>query len=360
LRQTIMSYSSKRTGLASLVAAACLSVTLSVSWQLPAAAWDRGNVETFAVLPDGATGPEGIAIGPDGNVYVTTFGFNSSGPVAGPGQLYVFRDNDGKLIRQVSIAGSTAQLLGLDFHPVTHLLLVIDFGAGNVRSVDPNTGSSSVCITVPPGSPGLNALTFDSAGNVYISDSFQGTIWKKTGPGCGAATNWLTHPLLTPGGVPPFGANGLQFNKAGNILFVANTANDQVIAIPVSGGAAGTPQVFVNSINGADGLVLDKDDNIWVAANQADEIVVLDPTGKAIAKLGDFDGITKDGVGRGLLFPASPVFSRDKQVLYVTNLALDIRLFGLAQSADSQWTAKVTRYSVSKLKARIPKAFDKD
>jgi hypothetical protein len=30
---------------------------------------------------------------------------------------------------------------------------------------------------------------------------------------------------------------------------------------------------------------------IWVAANQAVEIVVVDPTGKVIAKLGDFDGV---------------------------------------------------------------------
>src|SRR5262249_25188889 len=154
---------------------------------------------------------------------------------------------------------------------------------------------------------GLNALTFDSAGNVYISDSFQGIIWKRTGPGCGAATAWVTSPLLQPNGVPPFGANGMQFNNAGSALFVANTANRQVIRIPVLAvGAAGAPAVFVNSINGADGLIIDSSDNIWVAANQADEIVVLDPTGKAIAKLGDFDGVTKDGVGRELLFPASP------------------------------------------------------
>jgi hypothetical protein len=346
-----MQNSKRRLGLGA-IAGAGLAVLMTGA---PAQAWDRGDVDTFAVLPAGATGPEGIAVSASGDVYVATFGFNTTGPVAGPGKVYVYND-DGRLLRTLSVAGSTAQLLGLDFRPTDHVLLVIDFGAGNVKSVNPQTGAASVCITVPtpPASTGLNALTFDAAGNTYISDSFQGIIWKKTGPGCGPATAWVTSPLLTTTGVPPFGANGLQFNKAESAMFVANTGNDQVIRIPVTGGTPGTPVVFVNSINGADGLILDRNENIWVAANQADEIVVLDPTGKAIAKLGDFDGIGKNGVPRGLLFPASPVFSKDRQWLYVTNLALDIRLFGLVQSVDSQWTAQVKRYTVSKIKARIP------
>jgi hypothetical protein len=97
---------------------------------------------------------------------------------------------------------------------------------------------------------------------------------------------------------------------------------------------------------------VDADDNVWVVADQADEIVVVDPTGRAIAKLGDFDGVDKHGVPKGLLFPASLVFSRDS--VYVTNLALDLRLFKLAQSVDSQWTADVTRYTVSRLHAKLP------
>ena len=102
---------------------------------------------------------------------------------------------------------------------------------------------------------------------------------------------------------------------------------DWIVRIPVTGGSPGTPEVFTNSINGADGLVLDDDDNLWVAANQADEIVVVDPTGKAIAKLGDFDGV-QNGVTRGLLFPASPAFSKDGNWLFVTNLELDLRTLG--------------------------------
>src|SRR5712691_3927885 len=341
-----MTFSAQRLRLPALI---CAGIVFA--WgTIQAQAWERGSAELFATLPDGSTGPEGLTVGPDGNVYVTTFGFNSQGAVSGPGQLFVF-NNDGGLIRKVSIVGSSSHLLGLAFHPSTHALLVIDFGNANVRTVDPTTGNSSVFMTVT-GSAGLNALTFDRSGNVYVSDSFQGKIWK-TGAGGGAATAWVTDPLLTPNGVPPFGANGLQFNKAETALFVANTANDQIVRIPVSSGTPGTPAVFVNSINGADGIVLDKKDNIWVAANQADEIVVVDPTGKAIAKLGDFRGVTADGVPQGLLFPASPAFSRDGQTLYVTNLSLDLRLFG-HQTVDSQWAAQVKRYTVSKIPASIP------
>jgi len=42
----------------------------------------------------------------------------------------------------------------------------------------------------------------------------------------------------------------------------------------------------------------------------------IDQTGKVLAKLGDFDGIDKNGVPQGLLFPASPAFSLDGRSLY--------------------------------------------
>ena len=126
--------------------------------------------------------------------------------------------------------------------------------------------------------------------------------------------------------------------------------------IPVSGGTPGTPAIFVNSINGPDGLVLDSDDNFWVAANQSDEIVVVDKTGKVLAKLGDFDGLVNDGTPKGLLFPASPAFSRDGKTLYVTNLALDLRVAtGKPENIaiDSAWTAQVKHWTVSKINTKF-------
>ena len=243
-------------------------------------------------------------------------------------------------------------LLGIAFNPATHDLLVADLGKQQVLKVDPQTGASSVFASIPGGGP--NGLAFDAAGNVYISDSFQATIWR-TPPAGGVPTAWVADPLLGTSGVPPFGANGMAFNRGASALFVANTGNDTVVRIPLPGGPSGmpgAPEVFVHSINGADGVAIDAADNIWVAANQADEIVVLDSSGRVIAKLGDFDGIDRHGAAVGLLFPASLVMVDN--FVYVTNLALDLRNFGLPQTVDSQWTSEVTRYTIARIHAHLP------
>ena len=302
-------------------------------------------------MPDGGTLPEGLAVAPNGDVYVATFD--------GSKKIFVFNDN-GRLLRTLTVNASSGFLLGLGFHPHTGAFLVIDFGAGKVLKVDPahrRRVRLHYATLADTQQGGLNALTFNSVGNVYVSDSFAGAIWKSGASGAlGLTTPWVQHALLSTTGDPPFGANGLGFNKAQNILFVANTGNDTIVQIPVSGGKPGTPAIFVNSINGADGLVLDSDDNLWVAANQSDEIVVVDKTGKVLAKLGDFDELVNDGTPKGLLFPATPAFSRDGKTLYVTNLALDLRVAtGKPENVaiDSAWTAQVKHWTVSKINTKF-------
>jgi sugar lactone lactonase YvrE len=314
-----------------------------------ALAWNRSPATTFATLPPGATPPEGLTVAANGDVYVSTFGVPPSGP-SYPGQVVVF-DSHGNLLRQMVVQGASQNLLGLGFNPVTHDLLVLDFGSAKVLRVNPQTGALLGVFSDIGGKAGLNALTFDQAGNVYVSDSFQGTIWRIP-PAGGPAVAWASDPLLTTSGYPPFGANGIAFNNAGNAMFVANTGDDSVVKIPMKAdGSADKPVVLAYSINGADGLIIDESDNIWVAANQSDEIVVLDKTGKVIAKLGDFEGIDNRGAVRGLLFPASLAF--DGEFLVVTNLVLDTRLFGFP-TVDSQWAAQVTRYTVSKINRHLP------
>jgi sugar lactone lactonase YvrE len=344
---------SRLTACVKAITLVCAGLAGFLSQPDSAAAFDRNKAQLFAVLPDGGTLPEGLAVAPNGDVYVATFD--------GSKKIFVFNDNGG-LVRTLTVGASSGFLLGLGFHPQSGAFLVIDFGAGKVLNVNKDTGASSVFLAVPGGNGagfGLNAMTFDSSGNVYVSDSFKGAVWKSPAGGTGATpqtTPWVQNTLLTTTGDPPFGANGLAFNKAGNILFVANTGNDTIVQIPVTGGTPGTPTTFVNSINGADGLIIDDQDNIWVAANQSDEIVVVDKTGKVLAKLGDFDGLTKDGTPNGLLFPASPDFSRDKKTLFVTNLALDLRVGTGIQAnvaIDSAWTAQVKHWTVSKINTQF-------
>jgi sugar lactone lactonase YvrE len=341
----------------------CATVLLGLILAAPPAnAWDRGDVDVLTILPDAVPGQpssvEGLSVGPDGNIYVPTFGFNASGALTGNAVLYVIKPN-GTLLRKVTITRSSPHVLGLRFNPVTGALLVLDFGAGKVLQVDPVSGVS-VDFTPPIPGSGLNALTFDKAGNVYFSDSFLGVIWK-TGPHGGTPVVWAGSPLLGPGSglTPPFGANGVEFNKAGTVLYVANTAFHQIIQIPVNpDGSAGTPSILVTGINAPDGIAIDQDDNIWICANQEDDIVVIDKAGKVIAKLGDFNGFNSDGVARGLLFPASLAFSLDGKRLYVSNLTLYLPYAGALLAVDSAWTLQAKHYTVSEISAVIPRLED--
>ena len=318
-------------------------------------AFDRGKVERFATLPPGEAYPEGIDADADGNVYVVTVGANK--PDTSPGSLFVF-DPNGKLLRTVHTEGTSPWLLDLRFQPNTGKLLVVDYKNPKVFTVDPKTGATSLFMTVTGEHPGLDGLTYDGDGNVYVTDAHQGIIWR-VGKEGGAATAWVTSPLLKPTRPPPaIGANGLAFNKDHTALFVANTAQDTIIKIPVSGSPLepGTPEVFVNRAGGGpDGIIIDEHDNLWIACNQSDEVMVLEPKqGRVIAKLGGFGGIDKDGAPIGFLWSNSLVFHGDD--VLVTNLSIDISaaMGPSMRTVDGPWAAQVKLHTVSKIKKQIP------
>lgn len=324
----------------------------------------RNAAQRFATLPDGVRFPEGIAANPaTGEIYVGTFDF---GPNAN--KLLRFSRN-GRLVAQRDFGGTP--LLGLAFDGATGKLYIANFGASKIQRISgsfdaatsiedvasipgigapgPRTvgnpdGSSDIVTFGSSSFPAPNGLAFDGPGNLYVSDSFQGAIFRidapaACAPAC-AVTTVIHDSLLATAGFPPFGANGIALSSDESALFVANTGDDRVLTLNL---ASNTLTVFAESINGADGIAFDERGRLWVAANQADEAVALNANGRIIARLGEFQGIRNDGAPNGLLFPASPVIVGDE--MFVTNLALP-----LTPAAGDEPEEDVTRYTVSRIK----------
>ena len=274
---------------------------------------EQGIVRTLVDLSAGpCSNPEGIAASPGGLLYTSGL----------TGNVCVVT-LDGQLTRVIPVAPGNA-LLG-DLFVSGQGLYVADGGnfGGNGRllKVDPRSGAVTVLAT---GFGAPNAITQDHRGLLYVSDSFAGAIYT-VDPAGGATTLWKADPLLLPHGFPPFGANGVAFDRTQNFLYVANTADDRILRIAVNGdGSAGAISIFADgaaintstgttrALDGADGIQFDVRGNLYVCANQANEIQVLSPSGSLIAR---YAGSGADALD----FPASPVFHG--RGVYVANLA---------------------------------------
>ena len=328
---------------------------------------DSAGIPQFAQLPDGVRYPEGITANPaTGEIYVGTFDF-------GPNTNKLMRfGRNGHLIAQRDFGG--APLLGLGFDATQRKVYILNMGASKVqriaaqfdgttpiedvasvpsilapapRSVANPDGSTDVITFGSNGFPAPNAMVFDQLGNLYVSDSFQGAIFRIDNVRTCAtpcAMVLVSHdPLLATAGFPPFGANGLALSADGAALFIANTGDNRVLKMDLSSKVV---TVFAESVHGADGLLMDGSGRLWVAANQADEVVALNEKGRVIDRIGGFDGIRRDGTPRGMLFPASMVIVNGH--MYVTNLALP-----LTPAVGDEPEEDVTRWNV--VRFAVPK-----
>ena len=335
----------------------------------------RDAAERFAMLPDGVRFPEGITANPKTEeIYVGTFDF---GPNSNAllrfnkyGQLVAQRDfgktpllgiqfnhRDGKVyIANVgALVGevSKIQRIAADFNDTTPVEDVALIPNNSIIGLPPNRpvgnpDGSQDTIIFGNNAPAPNGLTFDRHGNLYVSDSFQGAIFRidnahKCSSSC--PVDLVKHDgLLATAGFPPFGANGLALSRDETKLFIANTGDDRILRLDLETEDKDI-SIWAESINGADGIAF-HNGRLVVAANQADEVLILNENGRVIAKLGDFLGIRRDGSPRGLLFPASVVIVDDK--IFVTNLALP-----LTMTEGDEPEEDVTKYTVSRID--IPK-----
>ena len=165
-----------------------------------------------------------------------------------------------------------------------------------------------------------NSLAFDKRGNLYVTDSATGTIWRITRGG--VAAPWLQHVHLEGLGLvegyPPIGANGIVYWKG--VLYVANTEKGLILRIPIGvDGSPGEPEILVEgeSMIGPDGLALDVFGNIYVPMVFQNKLLRIDPADSSLTELATVDD--------GLDEPASLTFSTqkgDRQTVFVTNFSV--------------------------------------
>jgi sugar lactone lactonase YvrE len=271
--------------------------------------------------------PEGIAFDKMGNMYVS---------IQSKGEIWTIRPNGEE---SLLFSVPTAAAFGLTVDDCGNVYATFALGT---------SGNGVYCITkdgegtLLPGTENIhwaNALVFDERGNLYITDTWDGAIWRVT-PG-GSAQIWLQHDLLEglgpddPGkvpGFPPVGANGIVYWH--DNLYVANTEKGLLLRVPImKKGTAGAPQVVAGEVDkiggvdgnlyGLDGIALDMSGNVYGALVLQNKLVKVNPhNGKVEVLLTADDGLSN---------PASLAFGagkHDHRTIFFTNFSLIDPTFG--------------------------------
>ena len=343
-------------------------VFIGIAWANDDVIVDPEAAEIFATLPADLRFPEGITANPsNGDVYVGNFDggvansivrFDSNGGFVARADLGITplldlafnsRDNMVYFCSVGDFTGGSSKIrrIAADLSgPVEDVAFIPSVGAPPNRKVDNPDGSKDE-INFGNNARVPNALTINSRGDIFVSDSFQGAVFQiERAHACDTSTpcnvELVAHDgQLATAGFPPFGANGLALSGNQRTLFVANTGDDRILTVDLKKGDV---SVFVESINGADGIAFDAAGNLVVAANQADNVLILDGnTGRIKAKLGDFLGFNPDGTVNGLLFPASVAIVGNR--ILVTNLALPLT----GTPDEPEGSSALTTYTISEI-----------
>ncbi len=209
---------------------------------------------------EGFSTPESVAVGPDGNYYVSNLGDLN---VAGDGKVskVTFAENE----TRVSDFVTGLDAAGAAFFE--NSLYVV--GTGGIWKIE-LTGQASIWLPLEkfPVAPALlNDLAFDSSGNLYISDTKRSLIFRSDREG-------RVMVFLDPNKVPGLnGPNGLIFDAEDN-LYVVDLNSAKLFKVAPDG----TVKVLLESVGAGDGLALDAQRNLYVS-DFLGRILKLDPQG---------------------------------------------------------------------------------
>jgi sugar lactone lactonase YvrE len=256
---------------------------------------------TFKTLITTRLAIEGLTGDNSGNLY--TVGRNAGNGVPCP----VWKINSTirtpplEVVGNIPAPSSMTQCapLGLAFNAAGDLFVA---DGNRISFFTPNAVSPPTADVYATVAPGTNGLAFDSHGNLWTGDG-QGRVWKISPVGL-VTEVFRIQPMnnslnvgrtntTNPGTPQNLVANGLAFNAAGDVLFVADTARGalwQVKFNPDGSLKSGRgcdetfhpntlclDNIFVADprLEGADGIALDQNENIWVSVNERNAIAIF-------------------------------------------------------------------------------------
>ncbi len=129
-----------------------------------------------------------------------------------------------------------------------------------------------------------NDLCFGPDGRLYFTDPRGPATAENMLPGRVYAVSPGASPALLIEG-PAF-TNGIAFGPSGDYLYVAETFRQRVLRYPFKDGSLGEPETFCTTEPGfPDGMCLDVDGRVYVAATLAHEVQVFAPDGSRLYSL---------------------------------------------------------------------------
>lgn len=256
------------------------------------------TIDDFGPFADGLDHPECVAAGPNGEIY--------AGGEAG--QVYRI-DVDGA-VTQIGSTGGFHLGLALD---AASNVYVCDLAGHCVHRVTPD-GSSSVYSCGAPGRPMKtpNYPAFDSAGNLYVSDSGD---WKanngcifRVAPG-GATEVWTDKVTNFP--------NGIALHPSGSHLYVVVSLIPAIVRVEIQAdGTAGAIETVVElPHNVPDGIAFDEAGNLYISCYTPDVIYRVTASGELAVLASDWESVT-------FATPTNIAFcGRDRKTLVVASLS---------------------------------------
>jgi len=293
-----------------------------VSFSTPAnGRCEPGTTQIFEV-EDAAL--EGITVTKDGTIY-------GGGDETGK----IFKRTTNGIVTEAAsffddefgtVAGLTSDPSGNVYANVNHWL---DESIHGIWRIGPDDSVEKFA-TLPPGGL-LNGITIDEKGNLYVSDSYGGSIWKVSKKG--AVELWVQDALLMDSWGFGFGINGVDYYR--DAIYASITLDGRIVKVPINqDGSSGAPENYVvdDALFGVDQAILDRFGNLYVANVFTHSIIMVDTQLVVTTLVEDSDDVFKPAsLSRGAM--------GDQFSIFITNYENAFEWF----PSDPKVVADVTR-----------------